>query len=202
MSQAIAIGSRATEMVDCSKCKKAVAVNERHSYQGKNKEDIYFCDTCIVEINTELEEQTKNPNMIGATLLGLAASIIGIFVWSLFTILTKWEVGYIAIGVGWLVGQAVCFGSGHKRGPTLQLIAVAWTAIAILLSEIVLFTYFVSQQESVNPFALLLGVLLSGQFIPFVIAGVQAMISPMSLLIWGIGLWTAYRGPQAAKLPS
>jgi hypothetical protein len=47
-------------------------------------------------------------------LAGLAAAIIGAIIWAVFTVTTKTQIGFMALGVGVLVGFALRIGNGGK----------------------------------------------------------------------------------------
>ena len=46
---------------------------------------------------------------------GLGAAFIGAIAWALITVTTKHQIGWMALGVGLLVGLAVSFGNGGKQ---------------------------------------------------------------------------------------
>jgi hypothetical protein len=45
---------------------------------------------------------------------GLAAAIIGAIIWAVVTVTTKYQIGWMALGVGTLVGFALRIGNGGK----------------------------------------------------------------------------------------
>jgi MFS superfamily sulfate permease-like transporter len=147
-----------------------------------------------------MRRETENPNIPGSVALGLMAGAAAGLVWYLVQTLTGYTVGYIALGAGWLVGQAVMRGAGKKRGSALQLISVAITLAAIVGAS-----YF-SLIHQVNKFlaekAAEKGTQLASQvwISPLSPLFWKSIISPMGLLIWGIGLYIAFRIPQPRKL--
>ena len=75
---------------------------------------------------------SKNPGAIqGAVLAGLIAAGLGAYLWAVITIATGYQIGFMAIGVGVLVGSAVRgFGKGIEPvfgviGTTLALLGCA-----------------------------------------------------------------------------
>ena len=44
-------------------------------------------------------------------------------------IVTNLEIGYVALGVGWLAGMAVVIGAGKTKGLPLQVISVGCAAL-------------------------------------------------------------------------
>ena len=69
-----------------------------------------------------------------ALLYGLGAAAAGTLVYFLVLWLSGYEVGLIAILVGWLVGKAVFAGSGNIGGRKYQVLAVALTYCSICAS--------------------------------------------------------------------
>ena len=115
----------------CTLCGKPVCRNCRHLVNGK-----HVCATCRQQIEAELAaEQAGAGNLPAAVGAGLAASLVSGAVWAGIVVAANVEVGYVALGVGWLTGTAVHYGSGKKRGQLLQIIAVACSALGLLLGK-------------------------------------------------------------------
>lgn len=202
LPEKIIMGSRAEEIVLCAKCGKELKVEDRTAFLGDDGQDIYFCSDCLAKINTDLQNETKNPNIIGALLLGIAAAITGGICWFLLTVFLEKSIGYIAIGVGWLIGYAVCLGAGNKKGLPLQILSAVLTTFALIISDFAIYLHLVAKDPEINTSAtnLLIYLVITGKIPLAVVDFVQSMISPIGLLIWGIGIWFAYSIPKASKL--
>ena len=185
----IVLGGRSTEIVKCAKCGKEITVEERHSFEGENGEDIYFCNTCMEEINKELEEETKNPNMLGAIALGSIAGIIGCIIWFIITSATKTSFGILAIGLGWLIGKAVSLGAGIM-------------IVFLLLSEYLIYLYLLGKEPNLNMSVpvLFAQIISSGMFLKMLVLFIKWAVSPIGLIIWGFGIYMAYIVPKPTKL--
>src|SRR3954469_14316210 len=59
----------------------------------------------------EVPVQSNLPLAIGA---GLTAAIVGAAVWAIVTITTHYQIGWMAIGVGLLVGFAIGYANGGR----------------------------------------------------------------------------------------
>ncbi len=81
----------------------------------------------------------------GALIGGAVAAIVGGAAWGLITAITRWEIGYVAWGIGLLAGFGVVMGSGGRRGTPLQLVAVASAVLGILIGKY--FTFFQALKE-------------------------------------------------------
>jgi hypothetical protein len=194
------IGSKVNENVTCSQCQKEVSGNEAYTYQGKDNAHVFLCSSCRQKAETALQAETKNPNMMLALVLGSVAAVVAGIIWYYFVILTGYQVGYIAIGVGFIIGWAVVIGSGQKRGSSLQIMSAVMTFLTLFVAE-----YFMALHYLRN--ALLNNKAeypdYNGEFFfvsPFDADLLSNMISPMGLLIWGIGIYFAYSIPKSRAL--
>ncbi len=79
-------------------------------------------------------------------LAGLAAAIAGGIAWGLVVKWTDYEVGIAAWGVGVLVGFAVATAAGGRRGENLQLAAVVFALVGVLLGKYLAFAFVVREE--------------------------------------------------------
>ena len=196
----IKIGAKATENVVCANCQKTVTGSEALSFRGKKGEDVYICSTCKQQVDTAYRHETENPNLFGATALGIVAGIVAGVVWYVVEILTSYRIGYIALGAGYLIGLAVVWGSGKKRGTILQLISVSITLLSIWCASYFAELYYINKaiaQEASQQGEQLVSYLWVSPFHPELL---KMMISPIGLLIWGIALYIASNIPRVRKL--
>jgi hypothetical protein len=73
--------------------------------------------------------------MLRAGAFGLGAAILGAVVWDKITFHSGYEIGLIAVGVGWAVGGAVSAGAKGKHGPSLQAMGALLACFAMLLGQ-------------------------------------------------------------------
>ena len=99
------------ENVLCANCEKSVALSNVHAVEGKDKKTIYICHECRGMINAALEEETKNPKMARALMFGAVGGVVGGALWYAVVALTGYEIGYVAIAVGFVVGWIVQVGA-------------------------------------------------------------------------------------------
>lgn len=72
-------------------------------------------DTAQETIEDEYEAAEENQNLTMAAVGGVIASFACIIIWTLITVITKYQIGYMAIGVGFAVGFAIQkFGKGSS----------------------------------------------------------------------------------------
>jgi hypothetical protein len=71
-----------------------------------------------------------------AVLFGVGAAIVGTILYALFEIATGIIIGYLAIGVGFLVGKAMKAGSNNRGGRRYQIAAALLTYASVSLAAI------------------------------------------------------------------
>jgi hypothetical protein len=196
----IKIGSKAQELVKCSQCQADVPGAQAYTYKGKKGQTIYLCEKCRDITEKKFKEETENPNLLMAAVVGTVAALVAGVAWSLFSVFTGYQIGYVAIGVGFLIGYAVIWGSGKKRGAPLQLISAGITVVTLLVSQYFLVLYY-ARKYAIEHAAEIPGYQGQWFFVPLFHPDVlKAMFSPMGLLIWGIGIFFAYSLPKARSI--
>jgi len=118
---------------------------------------------------------------------GLVAALAGAALWAVITVTTNYQIGWMAVGIGYLVGLAVRkFGRGETK-----VFGVAGALIALLgclLGNALSIIGFVSQQENIGFFTILVG--LNYGIMP------QVMIesfNPMDALFYGLALYEGFK---------
>ena len=118
---------------------------------------------------------------------GLVAALIGAALWAGITIVTKYQIGWMAVGVGFLVGFAVRrFGRGIE--PRFGYLGAALALVGCGLGNLFAVLGIVAGQESVSFFSLLGQVRWTA--VPRIMA---ATFNPMDVLFYGIALYEGYK---------
>jgi hypothetical protein len=196
----IKIGAKANQIVKCNGCQKEVPAGQYYTYKGKKGESVFLCEACRETTEKAFKAETQNPNMVMAAILGILAAIIAGVAWFLLSVLTGYQIGYVAIGVGFIIGHAVIWGAGKKRGASLQILSAAITIVTLLISQYVIVLYYIHkyllEHRADYPG-------YNGQWIfvsPFNPDVLKGMFSPMGILIWAIGIYFAYSLPKARSI--
>jgi len=184
----------------CQLCEADIPEGHQVEVRGKSKRDpnAIICSNCASGIEQRLQAEIENPNLILAVLAGLAAAAAGTLVWYGVVVITNYQLGFIAVGVGWLVAMAVIFGSGRKRGPTLQAISVAITLVALVMSEYLIVRYSLVQYLAEQGFTEIAVFLPLGAMLELVITSIQENL--FTLIFWAIALWAAFSTPARRHL--
>lgn len=134
-----------------------------------------------------LKELKSSQSLLGAILGGFIGAIAGAAVWAIITAATKYEIGYIAIAVGFLTGFMVRkLGHGYEKH--YGYIGALWSFLGCFLGNILALLIMVSDQSSIP-----LMTLLASLYIDDIIMFVQSTFDIMDLLFYGIALYEGYK---------
>lgn len=197
----ITIGSEVGVKVNCSTCQKEGTTDQFTTLQNDKKENVFLCAECKEKMNTAFEDETKNPNFLLGVVGGGVGALIGGIIWYFVAIGTGMEIGYISLGLGYLVGFGVYLGAGKKRGHQLQIISALLATIAIIVTEKFLFDYFLNDYIQNHPAEFSdfpAGQSVSVSF--FESEFWKSFISPVGLLIYTIGIYLAYKFCKPKKI--
>jgi hypothetical protein len=157
------------------------------------------CASCAAAAR-EGSPAESNAAFIRALLFGIAAAIVGLIGYAAFTIATSLYVGYVALGVGYIVARAMKFGSRGLGGRPFQIAAVVLTYLAIALAEIPIALW---QFRTHIPSGRMLPAAI--RLLPIGLASpIREMRSPIhgliNAVILFIGLQIAWRGTAATHI--
>jgi hypothetical protein len=114
--------------VACAMCQRAVA-DEYFDVNGQS-----VCDSC----RAQLAQMAKTPRGWGlfarAGIFGLGAAIAGAILYYAVIEITNFEIGIVAIAIGYMVGWAVRKGTGGLGGRRFQVLALVLTYWAVGLA--------------------------------------------------------------------
>ena len=89
------------------------------------------CQRCHAQLMASLEKHGPVVSFVVATVFGTVAAALGGLVWYAVRSLTGYEIGLIAVAVGFAVGFAVHKGSNNRGGPLYQALAILLTYLGI-----------------------------------------------------------------------
>ena len=123
-------------------------------------------------------------------LAGFVAMLVGALVWAVFTVLTGWRIGIIAIGIGFLVGMAIRT-AGQGYGPLFSgtgavlalggcLIGNLWIGAGLLAADV----------EGGSAISIAINLTITpGAWGPVL----STLFSPIHLLFYGIAAWEGWK---------
>ncbi len=116
--------------LNCAIC-KAPIIGEFFQANGQN-----ICPACRDKVQAGFTGGSKSVRSAMALGAGLAAGVAGFLLYWVILTVFNWELGLIAIVVGWMVGGAVRWGSAARGGLFYQLMALVITYVSICSSYI------------------------------------------------------------------
>lgn len=138
-------------------------------------------------LNEFLEEKKLEQNFSGAILGGVIASIIGAGIWALITFTTKLQIGWMAVGIGFLVGYSVKF-FGKGLDEKFGYVGAIFSLLGCVLGNLFAVLIFASNELDETFFSLLFSLNLS------IIAEIFIeTFSVMDLLFYGIAIYEGYK---------
>ena len=139
------------------------------------------------QINFMMEQMRSDQNMAGALLGGLAAATVGAAIWATITDLTNFQMGWMAVGVGFLVGFTVRY-MGKGIDPMYGIIGAAFALLGCLAGNFFAIVIAVAGEEGVSFFEL-----LSRVNFEIIIDVMIETFHPMDVLFYGIAVYEGYK---------
>ena len=113
----------------CTRCQQPIAGN----YYRINSD--LACESCAAQATPNLSTDS-HAAYVRAILYGIGAAIVGMILYAGFEIVTGIIIGYLAIGVGYLVGKAMKLGSKGRGGRRYQIAAALLTYASVSMAAV------------------------------------------------------------------
>jgi len=173
-------------------CKRTGAVpafeGECESYQ-KDEELERMAPTPRPEdysAHVDREQLLAEENLPKAVLFGVLACIVGAAAWALISISTGYQIGYMAIGIGFLVGIAMRQGKGIR--PVFGIIGAALALVSCVIGDFFSIMGMVAREYEVS----FMDVLLDANYGEVMSVVVENMAS-MTIVFYGIAVYEGYK---------
>ena len=138
-------------------------------------------------------EPGERDRVVRAVVLGVLAALAGAALWVAVGAASKHEIGFVAVGVGFLV--SVSMSRVRSTWRRLPIVAAAIALVAVVVGDFVLDVVLQAQYESVG-----FGDAFSAVATDLTLAKdlFSAYFSPIDLLFWFLAASVAYRGVKAS----
>ena len=128
-------------------------------------------------------EQNLPPALLG----GGIAALVGAGIWAVVTVATGYQIGWVAVGVGFLVAMTVRF-LGKGIDPVFGIVGAVWALIGCLLGNMLAICAMMASALEMS------FVDVVGMMNPDMMAALMGeWFSPMDLLFYGIALYEGYK---------
>ena len=130
-------------------------------------------------------------NLFAALLGGSVAAAVGAVLWAVIAVMTGMMIGWVAVGIGFMVGYTVrIFGKGSE--PMFQILGAVLSLLGCLAGNLLMVCAFVSRQQQIPLLTLLT------HLNPAVIVSLMVdTFSAMDLLFYGIAIYEGFRFSRA-----
>lgn len=182
----------------CAQCSKPIGPQDEYTIIKTSKHgdvESTLCLQCRAVVQDAIEQETHAPNILLALFAGSLGAAVAGLIWYYFVTLTEIQFGLVSILMGWLVGKCVVWGSGNRRGKSLQLLSLSLTIVAIIFSE-----YLILNHYFIEEFGSGYGNLTLSDFLRMYGLYFTQASGFINLLFYGIALWQAYKTPRMREL--
>lgn len=140
-----------------------------------------------VRYRARLRQLESEQNLFAAVLAGGIAAVIGAITWAMITLATSYRIGWLAVGVGFLVGYAVRL-IGKGITPLYGVVAAVLALLGCLGGNVLTTCIILSREEALPLSEVLLN--LDASAITDVLL---ATWQPIDLLFYGLAVYMAYQ---------
>lgn len=131
-------------------------------------------------------------NIVLPALGALLAAIVGGGIWALIIVLTNYEIGIIALGIGALVGYTVVYLAKHQTTQIHQVLAVIGSLLGIVLGKYFTFSYTINDD---------LAHIFDSETITFFQENFKEFFGGTDIIFVALAVITAWRMPARMNRP-
>ena len=139
------------------------------------------------DLDSNIDKLRKQQNMKLAILGGLSAFLFCSVLWALLTRITDYQVGYMAIGIGLIVGFAVRY-SGRGYHWKFGLIGAIYSVLSIIVGNLIMVAQYISHTENIPHFDVIITV-----YFEIILAIILSLFESIDILFYGIAMYVAFK---------
>ena len=124
----------------CKSCNQTIA-GQYYRVNGS-----LACARCVDQLKNQIPKDTHSAFVRGLV-FGIGGAVLGLILYSGFTIITDIRIGYLSLAVGWIVAKAVRMGSRGIGGRRYQIAAATLTYAAVSMAAIPLYFSQMNKEE-------------------------------------------------------
>lgn len=186
--------SGASEELRCQLCETPLRPEDALRVNG-----VPTCRACVVEVSTEVAESQAGAASVPLGFVGaLVGAALGAAAWIGVSLSTDYEVGYIAVLVGWLAGKGAVLATGGAHGRPLQVAAVAASVLGLVTAKYVTFAAWMLENTGDGRFEL--GRLVDPELVSQFTDDIGGQFGAFDLLWVFLAVTAAWRVPATPQL--
>jgi hypothetical protein len=123
----------------------------RWQYSTKliHKGECNIMDSSIPTTQSAIEQLDDQPNLLMGLIGGVIAMLVSSIVWGAISYFTEYQIGWMAIGVGFLVGIAIKF-FGRGKSLTFGISGALLALTGCLLGNLLFYAGVIATEQSVS----------------------------------------------------
>jgi len=138
-------------------------------------------------VENYMNELRKEENLLMGLLMGFAASLVGAVLWGVITVTTGYQIGFMAIGIGLMVGFAVRFG-GKGLSPVFGISGAILALLGCVVGNLFSVIGFIANEGGISVFDVLPLV-----DVETAILLLKESAQPMDFLFYAFAIYEGYR---------
>jgi hypothetical protein len=139
------------------------------------------------DVQRAVERLRGQQNFVAGLVAGAAAALVGAVIWAVITDVTGYQIGFMAIGVGFLVGYAVRV-AGKGIDQSFAIMGAVLALLGCVVGNALAVLGIVASQENMT-----YAELWSRVDLPILGNLMATTFSPMDLLFYGIAIYEGYK---------
>jgi len=140
-----------------------------------------------VKYQMMMQEWKADQNLSFGVVGGIVAATIGAAIWAIITAVTNYQIGWMAVGVGFLVGYAVRI-SGKGVDKTFGVAGAVLSILGCVMGNLLTACIVISRHQDIPVLQL-----LSRLNPEIAVEILKATFNPMDLLFYGIAVYEGYK---------
>jgi hypothetical protein len=128
----------------CNSCNQAIT-GQYYRVNGS-----LACARCVDQLKTQIPKDTHAAFVRGLT-FGFGGAILGLILYSGFSIITGIAIGYVSLAVGWIIAKAIKMGSRGIGGRRYQVAAAALTYAAVSMAAVPIYLSQINKEKPLKP---------------------------------------------------
>ncbi len=146
-------------------------------------------DTALNDQQAAMLMQTLRgeQNLLMGSLSGLFAAIVGAAAWAAVTVATEYQIGWMAVGIGFLVGYAMRL-TGKGITPVFGAVSTVLSLLGCAVGNLLTFTWIIASAEGL-PFM----EIASQLNLAIVIEILTSTSEAMDILFYGLAAYFGYK---------
>jgi uncharacterized protein (DUF983 family) len=108
------------------------------------------CQHCGEQLKNQIPKDTHAAFVRGLA-FGIGGAILGLILYSTFSIVTGLEIGYVSLAVGWIIAKAIKMGSKGLGGRRYQIAAAVLTYGAVSMAALPIYVSQINKGKLQKP---------------------------------------------------